>query len=130
MAALRWDGRVASQRRVDRRCDTGVFGHERSALHGRSDDRGFLTHTVMLTQTSELGVTSFPHEGTLWFAFRIESQDSGWGSTPQAPYDDWLTAEFRSTDGKLVRSLLRTGNSARYRGDGLPGPLPLSHAAS
>ena len=75
---------------------------------------------MTLTQTNELGVISFPHEGTLWFAFRIESQDLGWGSTPQAPYDDWLTAEFRSPDGKLVSSLLRTGNSADTASDGLP----------
>ena len=87
-------------------------GTKAAHFTGGPNASGFLTRTVTLTQTNELGVTSFPHEGTLWFAFRIESQDGGWGSTPQAPYDDWLTAEFRSTDGKVVSSLLRTGNTA------------------
>jgi len=87
-------------------------GTKAAHFTGGPNASGFLTRTVTLTQSNELGVTSFPHEGTLWFAFRIESQDSGWGSTPQAPYDDWLTAEFRSTGGKLASSLLRTGNTA------------------
>ena len=87
-------------------------GTKAAHFTGGPNASGFLTRTVTLTQTNELGVISFPHEGTLWFAFRIESQDGGWGSTPQAPYDDWLTAEFRSTDGKVVSSLLRTGNTA------------------
>ena len=42
------------------------------------------------------------------------------GGTPQMPYDDWLTAEFYTTDGKLVSSLLRTGNSADTASSGLP----------
>ena len=87
-------------------------GTKAAHFTGGPNASGFLTRTLTLTQTNELGVISFPHEGTLWFAFRIESQDGGWGSTPQAPYDDWLTAEFRSTDGKVVSSLLRTGNTA------------------
>ena len=73
---------------------------------------GTLTRTLTLTQGTGVAANSFPNEATLWFAFRIESQDSGGGSTPQAPYDDWLTAEFRSTDGKVASSLLRTGNTA------------------
>jgi hypothetical protein len=63
---------------------------------------------------------ALPKEATLWFAYRIENQDKGWGSSPQAPYDDWLTAEFRATDGRVVSSLLRTGNSADTATDGLP----------
>ena len=62
---------------------------------------------------------TLPKEATLWFAFRIENQDGGLGSSPEAPYDDWLTAEFRATDGTVVSSLLRTGNSADTAGDGL-----------
>ncbi|MCU0500542.1 MAG: S8 family serine peptidase [Anaerolineae bacterium] len=92
-------------------------GTQAAHFTGGPNASGFLTRTVTLTQTNALGGASFPHEGTLWFAFRIESKDFGWGSTPQAPYDDWLTAEFRSTDGKLVSSLLRTGNTA----DSAPG---------
>jgi hypothetical protein len=63
---------------------------------------------------------ALPKEATLWFAYRIENKDTGWGSSPEAPYDDWLTAEFRSTDGTPVSSLLRTGNSADTATDGLP----------
>jgi hypothetical protein len=79
---------------------------------GGPNASGTLTRTLAFTQSTGLAANSFPKDATLWFAYRIESQDSGWGSTPQAPYDDWLTAEFRSTDGKLASSLLRTGNTA------------------
>ena len=79
---------------------------------GGPNASGSLTRTLTLTQGTGVAANSFPNEATLWFAFRIESKDSGEGSTPQTPYDDWLTAEFRSTDGKLASSLLRTGNTA------------------
>lgn len=79
---------------------------------GGPDSRGVLTHTVTLP--------SYPLEATLWFAYRIENEDLGWGSTPQAPYDDWFTAELRGSDGHVITSLLRTGNSADTATEGLP----------
>ena len=93
-----------------------------SAAHftGGPSASGALTRTLTLTKDAGLAANSFPKEATLWFAYRIENQDSGWGSSPEAPYDDWLIAEFRSTDGTLVSSLLRTGNSADTASDGLP----------
>ena len=54
---------------------------------------------------------------TLFFAFRIVSQDHGFGSDPNDPFDDRLTASFRSTSGDPLVSLLRAGNSS----DGAPG---------
>ena len=58
--------------------------------------------------------------GTLWFAYRISTRDAGYGSSPEFPYDDWLTLDLRSPDGQVVQSLLRTGNSADTVSSGLP----------
>jgi len=87
---------------------------------GVTNATGTLTRTLRLTPAAQLAASFFPKEATLWFAYRIENQDTGWGSSPEAPYDDWLTAEFRAPDGSLVSSLLRTGNSADTATDGLP----------
>jgi thermitase len=73
---------------------------------------GVLTETVPLPP--------FPQQGTLWFAYRIESQDTGWGSSPQSPYDDVFAVEFKDGDGRVISSLLRTGNSADTASSGLP----------
>jgi subtilisin family serine protease len=83
---------------------------------GGPNATGALRRTLRLVPAAG----AFPKEATLWFAYRIENQDTGWGSSPEAPYDDWLTAEFRSIDGSRVSSLLRTGNSADTANDGLP----------
>ena len=92
------------------------------AVHftGGPNATGTLKRTLTFTPASRLAANGFPKEATLWFAYRIENEDSGFGSSPQAPYDDWLTAEFRATDGTIVSSLLRTGNSADTATDGLP----------
>ncbi len=84
------------------------------ALHfpGGPNASGVATRTVTLPP--------FPQEATLWFAYRIENQDQGWGATPQAPYDDWATADLRGPEGMQIMSLLRTGNSADTATDGLP----------
>ncbi len=87
---------------------------------GGPNATGTLKRTVKLTPNAGASAGALPKEATLWFAYRIENQDSGWGNSPEAPYDDWLTAEFRSTDGTVVSSLLRTGNSADTATDGLP----------
>jgi hypothetical protein len=51
---------------------------------GGPNASGALTRTLrFLPSTGAL-----PKEATLWFAYRIENQDKGWGSSPQAPYDD------------------------------------------
>lgn len=59
-------------------------------------------------------------EGVLWFAYRIENLDRGWGIRPDWPFDDWLVAEFRTADNTLIQQLLRTGNSADTASSGLP----------
>lgn len=82
------------------------------AIHFLGGPHGIVTRTVALP--------AFPEEGTLWFAYRIENVDTGWGSSPVWPYDDWLTAEFRSREGQRLAWLLRTGNSADTAGVGLP----------
>lgn len=56
----------------------------------------------------------------LWFAYRIENQDRGWGSAPSWPFDDWMVAEFQAADGAVIAQLLRTGNSADTASSGLP----------
>jgi subtilisin family serine protease len=83
---------------------------------GGPNATGALTRTLRLVPATG----ALPKEATLWFAYRIENQDRGWGSSPEAPYDDWLTTEFRATDGSPVSSLLRTGNSADTATAGLP----------
>jgi thermitase len=95
---------------------SGVYA---AHLAGGPDSRGVLTRTVTLPLSADPSGKAFPLAGALWFAFRIESQDGGWGSAPEFPYDDWLTAEFRTDEGELIASLLRTGNSADTAGDGL-----------
>jgi subtilisin family serine protease len=93
--------------------DTLAYSGTRSAAFpGVPNSRGVLTRTLELP--------TFPMTGTLWFAYRIYTTDPGKGSLPSFPYDDWLTAEFRSPDGQLIQSLLRTGNSADTVGSGLP----------
>ena len=86
---------------------------------GGAGAHGVLTQTVTLPP--------FLQEGGLWFAFQIDSQDNGWGSSASFPYDDWLTAEFRAADGRVIQSLLRTGNSADSSGDGLAWDRYLYH---
>jgi subtilisin family serine protease len=79
---------------------------------GGPNSAGVLTRTIALPP--------FPQEATLWFAYRIENQDMGWGATPQAPYDDWATADLKGADGGELVALLRTGNSADTATSGLP----------
>ena len=54
---------------------------------------------------------------TLFFAVRIHSDDGGFGSDPNDPFDDHLKASFRNLNGKPLISLLRAGNTS----DGAPG---------
>lgn len=71
---------------------------------GGPSGRGVVTHTVTIPEGASAAL--------LRFDYRIKPQDSGRGSSPAWPFDDWFTAEWRSTDGGLVRELLRTGNTA------------------
>jgi subtilisin family serine protease len=84
------------------------------ALHfpGGPSSSGVATRTITLP--------SNPQEATLWFAYRIENQDMGWGTSPQAPYDDWVMADFKWPDGAQIVNLLRSGNSADTATSGLP----------
>jgi hypothetical protein len=100
---------------------TRAYSGSRAAhFAGGPNAAGMLTRTLALSQTIQLAAGPAPTEATLWFAYRIENADGGMGSTPQMPFDDWLLAEFRTADGKLISSLLRTGNSADTANDGLP----------
>jgi len=87
-------------------------GTRSATFPGGPNSHGALTRTLALPP--------FPHAGTLWFAYRISTKDGGRGSLPPFPYDDWLTVEFRSQDGQIIQSLLRTGNSADTVDSGLP----------
>ena len=100
---------------------TNVYsGTGAARFTGGPNATGVLTRRVQLMPGTGFAANVVPAEATLWFAYRIENQDAGWGSSSEAPYDDWLTAEFRATDGRVVSSLLRTGNSADTSSDGLP----------
>jgi subtilisin family serine protease len=90
-------------------------GSQAAHFTGGADATGALTRTLTLLPAGQPAT-----DATLWFAYRIENADGGLGSTPQLPFDDWLTAEWRTTDGKLIGALLRTGNSADTASDGLP----------
>ena len=102
--------RVSGDARVDAtQAYTGV-----QALHfpGGPAASGVATRTITLP--------SAPAEATLWFAYRIDTDDGGYGVSPQAPHDDWLNADFRTRDGQQLVSLLRTGNTADTSSSGLP----------
>lgn len=90
-------------------------GSQALYLPGGPNTRATVTRTVTLP-----AFPPAPLAGTLWFAYRIETSDWGKGTTPDFPYDDWLTAEFRSADGQRRVSLLRTGNTADTSSSGLP----------
>jgi subtilisin family serine protease len=78
---------------------------------GAPGSRGVLTRTIEMPST--------PITGTLWFAYRIDREDFGFGTSSLFPFDDWLTVDLRSQDGKTVQSLLRTGNTADTSNAGL-----------
>jgi subtilisin family serine protease len=87
-------------------------GNPAAHFSGGPNATGTLTRTVTLPPNST--------EGVLWFRYRIENADGGWGTDPAAPYDDTLTLAFRSAEGAPLATLLRTGNSADTVSDGLP----------
>jgi len=87
-------------------------GNPAAHFSGGPNAAGTLTRTVTLPPHST--------EGVLWFRYRIDNVDTGWGTDPAAPYDDRLTLAFRSADGTALSTLLRTGNSADTAADGLP----------
>ncbi len=94
--------------------DTSRAYAGRAAVHfaGGSDASGTLRRGVKLPANA--------FQGVIWFVYRIENQDRGWGPTPTWPFDDWLTVEFQSDSGEVIRQLLRTGNSADTASSGLP----------
>jgi hypothetical protein len=78
---------------------------------------GIFSHSSM---SQEITAPQDVAAATLAFYFRIETTDPGLGSSPTTPWDDSFTVELRASDGTLLRSLLRTGNSADTSSDGLP----------
>lgn len=94
-------------------------GSQAAHFAGGPAASGVLTRPLTLSQSLRMAVGAIPVDATLRFAYRIEDEDRGRGSTPQLPFDDWLTAEFRTTDGKTIGALLRTGNSADTASSGL-----------
>jgi subtilisin family serine protease len=93
--------------------DTRAFSGDR-ALHFS----GGPSASALVTRT--LALPSAPVAGSLWFAYRIENIDQGTGTAPTFPYDDWLTVQVQSLDGRRLAEWLRTGNSADSASDGLP----------
>ena len=83
--------------------DSTLFHSGAASLYfpGGASSRGVVTQTVTLPAV----------EGVVKFVYRIDPDDTGQGTTSW-PFDDWFTAEWRTTDGQLVAELLRTGNSA------------------
>ncbi len=65
----------------------------------------------------QLTIPSDVTAATLFFAIRIHSDDGGFGSDPNDPFDDHLKVSFRNLNGKPLISLLRAGNTS----DGAPG---------
>jgi len=90
--------------------DTTVFQSGAASLYfpGGASSRGVVTQTVTLPAA----------EGVVKFAYRIDPDDSGKGTT-YWPFDDWFTVEWRTTDGQVVNTLLRTGNTADTVNSGL-----------
>jgi hypothetical protein len=84
---------------------------------GRDFPGGSFSHSSM---SQEIAAPQSIATATLAFYFRIETTDPGLGSSSMTPWDDSFTVEFRAPDGTLLRSLLRTGNSADTSSDGLP----------
>jgi hypothetical protein len=77
-----------------------------ASLHfqGGPGASGVVTHTMT--------IPSGANEAILRLDYRIQPQDYGRGSSPDWPFDDWFTAEWRTPGGVLVGELLRTGNTA------------------
>jgi len=90
--------------------DTTLFQSGAASLHfpGGPSSRGVVTQTVTVPAV----------EGVVKFAYRIDPDDSGKGTT-NWPFDDWFTVEWRTTDGQVVNALLRTGNTADTVNSGL-----------
>ncbi len=86
-------------------------GNPAAHFTGGPNATGTLTRTVTLPPNST--------EGVLWFRYRIDNADTGWGTDPTAPYDDKLALAFYAADGAALATLLRTGNSADTAADGL-----------
>ena len=86
-------------------------GNSAAHFDGGSDHSGTMTTTLVLPD--------FSREATITFAFRIETQDTGWGTAPEMPYDDSFVVQFLAEDGQVIESLLWTGNTADTANDGL-----------
>lgn len=87
-------------------------GNQAAHFPGGPAAAGTLSRNITMPQRAS--------EGVLWFAYRIENQDRGWGTAPSWPFDDWMVVEFQATDGTVIAQLLRTGNSADTASSGLP----------
>jgi subtilisin family serine protease len=77
-----------------------------ASLHfkGGAGAAGVVTHT--------LTIPSGANAALLRFDYRIDPKDYGRGVSPDWPFDDWFTAEWRSATGASLGELLRTGNTA------------------
>ncbi len=85
----------------------GALSHSgQSSLHflGGAGSCGVVTQTLTIPATATMGVVKF--------AYRIDPDDTGKGTTYDWPFDDWFTVEWRTPDGQVVDELLRTGNTA------------------
>jgi subtilisin family serine protease len=77
-----------------------------ASLHfkGGPGAHGVITQTFM--------VPSGANAALLRFDYRIDPKDYGRGTSPAWPFDDWFTAEWRSSTDVSLGELLRTGNTA------------------
>lgn len=79
-------------------------GEASAYFPGGVGSRGTLTQTVTIPANAVGGL--------LWFAYRIDPEDRGYGTTPEAPFDDLFTVWWRTPDGQHLEDLLRSGNTA------------------
>ncbi|MCU0508538.1 MAG: S8 family serine peptidase [Anaerolineae bacterium] len=93
--------------------DAEVHSDGATSVHfpGGASARGVLTQTLVVPPNAHAGIISF--------AYRIDREDYGRGTTPEWPFDDWFTVELRAPDGAVLAQLLRTGNTADTSNAGL-----------
>lgn len=79
-------------------------GEASAYFPGGVGSRGTLTQTVTIPPDA-VGAL-------LWFAYRIDPKDTGYGISPDVPFDDLFTVWWRTPDGQHLEDLLRSGNTA------------------
>jgi hypothetical protein len=89
----------------------GAMSAASARFAGGVSARGVLSQSV--------GIPDRAVAGLLKFNYRIDPSDTGGGTSPDWPFDDWFTAEWRDSTGAALGQLLRTGNTADTVSGGL-----------